>query len=45
MVPHIIILGAEISTLGRSGEFMYMDIDKCMRKAFDFADHLIENQS
>ncbi len=27
-----------ISTLGRTGEFMYMDVDKCMRRAFDFAD-------
>jgi len=27
-----------ISTLGRLGEFMYMDIDACMRRAFDFAD-------
>ena len=34
-----------ISTLGRAGEFIYMDIDKCMRKAFDFAGHLIENHS
>ncbi|OGV68379.1 MAG: hypothetical protein A3K19_28000 [Lentisphaerae bacterium RIFOXYB12_FULL_65_16] len=25
-------------TLGRTGEFMYMDIDRCMRRAFDFAD-------
>jgi len=30
-----------ISTLGRTGEFMYMDVDKCMRRAFDFADHLL----
>ena len=28
-----------ISTLGRTGEFMYMDVDKCMRRAFDFADN------
>jgi len=34
-----------ISTLGRAGEFIYMDIDKCMRKAFDFADLLIEDQT
>lgn len=27
-----------IATLGRLGEFMYMDIDACMRRAFDFAD-------
>jgi protoporphyrinogen oxidase len=31
-----------ISTLGRSGEFMYMDVDKCMRKSFDFADRLMK---
>ncbi|MBC8427239.1 MAG: FAD-dependent oxidoreductase [Deltaproteobacteria bacterium] len=30
-----------ISTLGRTGEFMYMDVDKCMKRAFDFADQLI----
>ena len=30
-----------ISTLGRTGEFMYMDVDKCMRRAFDFADNLL----
>jgi len=29
-----------ISTLGRTGEFMYMDVDKCMRRAFDCADRL-----
>jgi len=33
-----------ISTLGRAGEFIYMDIDKCMRKAFDFAETLIEQR-
>jgi len=33
-----------ISTLGRLGEFMYMDIDKCMRRAFDFADRLSEKR-
>jgi hypothetical protein len=27
-----------ISTLGRTGEFMYMDVDKCLRSAFDFDD-------
>ena len=32
-----------VSTLGRTGEFMYMDVDKCMRKAFDFADQLIHS--
>lgn len=30
-----------IATLGRCGEFMYMDIDICMRRAFDFADNLL----
>jgi len=33
-----------ISTLGRTGEFMYMDVDKCMRRAFDCADQLIKSQ-
>jgi len=32
-----------ISTLGRLGEFMYMDIDGCMRRAFDFADRFISS--
>ncbi len=31
-----------IATLGRAGDFRYMDIDKCMREAFDFADRLPE---
>ena len=31
-----------MSTLGRTGEFMYMDSDKCMRRAFDFADRLLK---
>lgn len=30
-----------LSTLGRSGEFMYMDIDKCLSRAFAFADRLL----
>ena len=30
-----------IFTLGRTGEFMYMDVDKCMRRAFDFADRVL----
>lgn len=30
-----------VSTLGRTGEFIYMDIDKCMRRAFIFADKLL----
>lgn len=29
-----------ISTLGRCGEFMYMDIDKCISRAFNFVDSL-----
>jgi protoporphyrinogen oxidase len=31
-----------LATLGRCGEFMYMDIDECMKRAFDFADKYIE---
>lgn len=27
-----------VSTLGRCGEFMYMDIDECMKRAFQFAE-------
>ena len=34
-----------IFTLGRSGEFMYMDVDKCMRRAFDFADRFLVQQN
>ncbi|TAN60379.1 FAD-dependent oxidoreductase [bacterium] len=30
-------------TLGRCGEFMYMDIDECMKRAFDFADTFKNN--
>jgi len=30
-----------MSTLGRSGQFMYMDSDKCMRRAFDFGDQML----
>jgi protoporphyrinogen oxidase len=30
-----------ISTLGRAGEFMYMDVDICMTRAFDFAEILL----
>jgi protoporphyrinogen oxidase len=29
-----------LDTLGRSGEFMYMDADVCMKRAFDLADSL-----
>lgn len=28
-------------TLGRSGEFRYMDIDECMKRAFDLADRYV----
>jgi protoporphyrinogen oxidase len=31
-----------ISTLGRTGEFRYMDSDVCIRRAFDLADQLLE---
>ena len=31
-----------IAALGRCGEFMYMDIDICMKRAFDFADNLLK---
>jgi protoporphyrinogen oxidase len=27
-----------LATLGRCGEFIYMDVDKCMRRAFNFID-------
>jgi protoporphyrinogen oxidase len=30
-----------LATLGRCGEFMYMDIDECMKRAFDFVDKRI----
>ncbi len=32
-----------VSTLGRSGEFMYMDVDRCARRAFDLADVLLQH--
>ncbi len=32
-----------IETLGRTGEFMYMDSDKCMRRSFDFGDRLLRD--
>jgi protoporphyrinogen oxidase len=32
-----------VSTLGRTGEFIYMDVDKCMSKAFNFANELLTN--
>ncbi len=31
-----------LATLGRCGEFMYMDIDKCMKRAFEFTDDLLK---
>jgi len=31
-----------ITTLGRCGEFLYMDIDHCIKKAFDCASNLIK---
>jgi protoporphyrinogen oxidase len=34
-----------LSTLGRLGEFMYMDIDECMRRAFDFAEQIVKKQA
>lgn len=34
-----------VDTIGRCGEFMYMDIDKCIRRAFDFADSYIEQDA
>ena len=30
-----------LDTLGRCGEFMYMDIDECIKRAFDLADQRI----
>ena len=30
-------------TLGRTGEFMYMDSDKCMRRAFDLGDTILRD--
>lgn len=32
---------ANIDTIGRTGEFMYMDSDKCMRRGFDYGDRLL----
>ncbi len=32
-----------LSTLGRTGEFRYMDIDECIRRAFNFADFFKKN--
>jgi protoporphyrinogen oxidase len=31
-----------VSTLGRTGEFRYMDSDVCLRRAFNLADKLLE---
>jgi protoporphyrinogen oxidase len=33
----------QLETLGRSGEFLYLDADMCMRKAFDFAELLVKS--
>jgi len=33
-----------LATLGRCGEFMYMDIDECIKRAFDFVDKYNEKQ-
>lgn len=33
-----------VSTLGRTGEFRYMDSDVCIRRAFDLADNLLERR-
>lgn len=33
-----------LSTVGRCGEFMYMDIDICIKRAFEFADRLVEEE-
>ncbi|REJ66793.1 MAG: hypothetical protein DWQ31_13330 [Planctomycetota bacterium] len=33
---------SNMATLGRTGEFMYMDSDKCIRRGFDFGDRLLE---
>jgi UDP-galactopyranose mutase len=33
-----------LTTLGRCGEFMYMDIDICIKRAFDFADLLLKEK-
>jgi protoporphyrinogen oxidase len=32
----------DLLTLGRLGEFMYMDIDKCMRRAFEHAEKILQ---
>ena len=37
-VLHYIEGRAGLSTLGRSGQFMYMDVDKCFELAFECAD-------
>lgn len=34
-----------LATLGRCGEFMYMDIDVCMKRAFDFVENNISEIS
>jgi len=35
-------MSPRLAVLGRTSEFMYMDADKCMRRAFDLADRLKE---
>jgi len=32
-----------LATLGRCGEYMYMDTDVCMRRAFNFVDNLLKD--
>ena len=32
---------ANISSIGRAGKFIYMDIDTCIKEAFDFSDNLL----
>jgi protoporphyrinogen oxidase len=40
VLEHVASLGF-LTTLGRSGEFRYMDIDRCLRRAFDRADEIL----
>ena len=32
-----------IHTLGRTGEFLYIDVDQCIERAFEFGDRLLNN--
>jgi protoporphyrinogen oxidase len=34
----------DVTPLGRSGEFRYMDIDRCLRRAFDVVEDLLEDR-